>query len=64
MSNRQNNSRPMSTSDISKRMTGKSHVREKSSTSVPNRPKVTNTEPTNSTVDGYTTNRNNHHINA
>ena len=55
MSNRQNKSKPMSISDISKRMTTRSHVREQSSTSAPNPPKVTNTEPTNSiTVDGYT----------
>ena len=53
MSNRQNKSKPMSISDISKRMTTRSHVREQSSTSAPNRPKVTNTEPTNIMVDGY-----------
>ena len=44
----------MSISDISKRMTTQSHVRGQSSTSVPNPPKVTNTEPNNITVDGYT----------
>ena len=53
MSNRQNKSKPMSMSDISKRMITRSQIREQSSTSVPNPPKVTNTEPTNATVDGY-----------
>ena len=53
MSNRQKKSKPMSISDISKRMTTKSHIRKQSSTSVPNPPKLTNTEPTNITVDGY-----------
>ena len=53
MSNRQNKSKPMSMSDISKRMITRSQIREQSSTSVPNPPKVTNTEPTNITVDGY-----------
>ena len=55
MSNRQNKSKPMSISDISKRMITRSQIREQSSTSVPNPPKVTNTEPTNNTVDGYNT---------
>ena len=55
MSNRQNKSKPMSISDISKRMITRSQIREQSSTSVPNPPKVTNTEPTNITVDGYST---------
>ena len=46
-----------SISDISKRMTTKSHVREQSSTSVPNPPKLTNTESTNNMVDGYSFNK-------
>ena len=53
MSNRKNKSKPMSISDISKRMTTRSHVREQSSTSVPNPPKVSNTKPSNIMVDGY-----------
>ena len=54
MSNRQHKSKPMCISDISKRMTTRSQIREQSSTSVPNPPKVTNTESINITVDGYT----------
>ena len=42
----------MSISYISKRMTTRSQVREKSSTSAPNSPKVIGTDP-NITVDGY-----------
>ena len=53
MSKGQKESKPMSISDISKRMTTRSRVREQSSTSAPNPPKVTNTEQTNITVDGY-----------
>ena len=53
MSNRQNKSKPLSFSDLGKRMTTRSQIREQSSTSVPNPPKVTNTEPTNIMVDGY-----------
>ena len=51
MSNRQNKSKPMSISDLSKRMTTRSQVHEQTSTSVQNPPKVTNTDPTNNTVD-------------
>ena len=54
MSNIQKESKFMSISDISKRMTTRSQAREQSSTSAPNPPKLTNTEPTNITVDGYT----------
>ena len=53
MSNRQNKSKPMSISDISKRMITRSQIREQSSTSVPNPPKVTNTEPINTMIDSY-----------
>ena len=53
MSNRQNKSKPLSFSDLGKRMTTRSQIREQSSTSAQNPPKVTNTEPTNITVDGY-----------
>ena len=53
MSNIQKESKFMSISDISKRMTSRSQAREQSSTSAPNHPKVTNTEPTNIMVDGY-----------
>ena len=53
MSNRQNKSKPLSFSDLGKRMTTRSQIREQSSTSAQNPPKVTNTEPTNTMVDGY-----------
>ena len=51
MSNRQNKSKCMSISDLSKRMTTRSQVREQSSTSAPNPPNVTNTELSNAMVD-------------
>ena len=53
MSNRQNKSKSMSFSDLGKRMTTRSQVREQSSTAAQNPPKATNTEPTNITVDSY-----------
>ena len=56
MLNIQKESKFMSISDISKRMTTRSQAREQSSTSASNPLKVTNTEPTNITVDGYTIN--------
>ena len=53
MSKKQKESKPMSFSDISKRMTTRSQVREQSSTSAQKPPEVHNTEPLNSMVDGY-----------
>ena len=53
MSNRQKESKFKSFSNISKRMTTRSHVCEQSSSSASDSPKVTNTEPTNIMVDGY-----------
>ena len=52
MSKRQIESKHMSFSDISKHMTTRSKVREKSSTSASNPPNVTNIER-NTSVDGY-----------
>ena len=51
MSKRQKETKTMSISDISKRMTTRSQVREQSSTSAPNPPNVTNTELSNAMVD-------------
>ena len=58
MSKKQKESKPMPFSDISKRMTTKSQVREQTSTSAQNPPKATNTEPTNIMVDGYSKSNN------
>ena len=53
MSKRQKESKPMSFSGISKRMTTRSYVREKSSILASNSSNVTSTEPS-TLVDGYT----------